>query len=184
MPFGNGDLLSTIGGTTISGINNLTSALSTLNHFNQTPYITQMNNSLVAAINIVSSFALSQIPDVTDSSTLNIISGLSSPSSGSLSGCNLALNFDSWIPSVNQNSSYSTINCTASNGNSGTSSTCSSGVSSTSGGCNGCMDSGQVLNYYQTAGHILLTDLTSRYGVACTFNVELNNVWKNYYSVK
>lgn len=46
------------------------------------------------------------------------------------------------------------------------------------------MDSGQVLNYYQTAGNVLLTDLDSRYGAACTFNFELNNVWENYYSVK
>ena len=143
-----------------------------------------MNNSMTSAVNIVNSFALSEIPDVTDSSTLTILEGLASPTSGTWSGCNSALSSDSWVPSVNQNSSDLTINCTATNGNSGTSSTCSSGVSTTSSGCNGCMDSGQVLNHYLTGGHVLLTDLTSRYGSSCTFNSELNNVWTNYYKVK
>jgi hypothetical protein len=46
------------------------------------------------------------------------------------------------------------------------------------------MDSGQVLNYYLNPTHILLTDLGTRYGAVCTFNDKLNNVWKNYYSVK
>jgi hypothetical protein len=115
---------------------------------------------------------------------LKYFTGLSSPSSGSWTGCNAVLNLDSWVPSVNQDSNFSTINCTTASGNSGTSSSCASGVSSTAGGCNGCMDCDQVLNYYLNPNNTLLTDLNSRYSVGCTFNIELNNVWNNYYSVK
>lgn len=47
------------------------------------------------------------------------------------------------------------------------------------------MDTAQILNYYQkNTDKDLLNDLGVRYGQQCTFNQNLNNIWKNYYLVK
>jgi len=46
------------------------------------------------------------------------------------------------------------------------------------------MDTTTSLHYYRDGSHALMSDLSSRYGASCTFNIKLNNVWTNYYKVK
>ena len=92
-------------------------------------------------------------------------------SSGNWASCNAAFSADSWVPSNNQDTSYSTyIACTVSSGNVGDKTTCTSTLTDNGGNtCAGCMDSTFLMTYYTAAG-TLTTDLNTRYSATCTFN--------------
>lgn len=183
LPFGDGDILSKISTNASASLGLLNGILNTTVNFNSTSYTTPISTSISNVLSVVNQYALSQIVDITDTTSINKLLALQN--CNGQSNCNTNCNNDSWVPS-NSMSSPNTYNftCSATNNNKGNSSTCSSGISSTSGGCSGCMDSAQSLFYYLTPSNNLLTDLSTRYGLTCTFNSILNNVWTNYYKLK
>lgn len=119
--------------------------------------------------------------DVTDLDSTNaaILNTISNPTNNN-AGCNAAFSADSWVPSNNQN----TVSCKVSSGHLAGSTDCSSSITGTN--CYGCIDSSQVLASFYATGNpatTLLNDLNSRYN-SCAFNLVLDNIWTNYYSVR
>lgn len=186
MPYGDGNLIEQFTGTDgYSKIDTFDSIFVTLQDFSATPYLNSIYSNLTVTLSTSLSYGLGQLMDITDTSSINVLSVLANYSKGSYTNCNSNLPADSWVPSNSQSPSSSTIiSCTATNGQSGTATTCSSGVSSTSSGCSGCMDSSEVFFRYLNVANSLPTDLSLRYGSICSFNTILNNVWTNYYKIK
>jgi hypothetical protein len=182
MPFGNGDLLKQIAGSTGSEqITNLSSLFTNMTTFNLSSYLTPIDNNMTALLTTTGNYGLSKLMDLTDTTALSALTSLASPTG---TNCNSNLAKDSWVPSNSQlNTSSTIISCTVASGDAGNSSTCSSGLSSTV-SCKGCMDSAEVLFRYLTPSSSLPTDLSLRYGSICSFNTALNNVWTKYYKVK
>ena len=142
MPFGNGNLIEQVAGTTNANyFNEVKNIFSDITTFNLSGFMTPIVDAQNAALTTTDNYALGKLMDITDPSSLLILLSLSTPSVGSSGSCsNLAA--DSWVPSNSQNSQSSyVINCAVSGGNQGNATTCSSGVASTAGGCSGCMDS-------------------------------------------
>lgn len=170
MPFGNGDILSKIGISAVAGINNLTAVIDELNQFDVNMYRKQIEGNFTIGLSYIREFTSSRIIDVTDSSSLSILSKISKPSLAGYQGCNANLDSDSWVPSDYPNSQYPVIICTSRSGGVGNETTCPNGIAEV-GQCGGCMDSAQILNYYQrNPTSDLNADLASRYGGGCTLN--------------
>lgn len=170
MPFGTGDIVTQVAGSAgaANGINNLTAVISKLNAFNNTEVQGYITGNLTAFTNTANYYAKGDITDL-DSSNAAILNGLSDPSNSSNNGgtCNAAFSSDSWVPSVSQNSSYSTaVSCKVSSGHSALKADCNplSGAN-----CYGCIDSSQVLTLY-TSAVTLQNDLNLKYSAACVFN--------------
>lgn len=170
MPFGNGDILSRIGINAVAGINNLTAVINELNQFDVNMYREQIEGNFTTGLSYIREFASSRIIDVTDASSLAILSKIAEPSIVGYQGCNSNLDSDSWVPSDYPNREYPSIICTSRGGEVGNETTCPKGISEV-GKCGGCMDSAQLLNYYQrNITSDLNSDLAIRYGSDCTFN--------------
>lgn len=183
MPYGDGNIVNKVAGSASAGINNLTSVISSLNTFNNATLENYIAGNLSALYSACKSYANGDISDL-DSTNNNILAGLSDPSnSTNNAGCNAAFSSDSWVPSNNQDTSYSTaISCKVSSG-SGALSNCDTNFATVGTACQGCMDSTQLLTY-PTSGADLVTKLNSRYTAGCAFNALLGNVWDNYYDIK
>lgn len=180
MPFSNGDLVPQIGGTQLAAnFDILRGLFNTLSSFNASFYMSPITLAMTTSTTVISSYALTQILDITDTSSLSILAGLTTCNLFSYPTCNTICSMDSWVPS----NGGLVFPCTSFSSNRGNAATCSSGVATTAGGCSGCMDTTQALHRYVSLA-TLLSDLSLRYGVACTFNVKLYNVWNNYYKVK
>lgn len=185
MPYGDGIIVNKVAGTAAAGINNLTSVISSLKDFNNATLQSYITGNLTALYSACKSYANGDISDL-DTTNNNILAGLSDPTNTTgNAGCNAAFSSDSWVPSNNQDSSYSTaISCKVSNGNSGALSNCDNTFATVGGStCQGCMDSTQLLTY-ASSGANLVTKLDSRYTASCAFNALLGNVWDNYYTIK
>lgn len=171
--------MTAFGGNAINAINNLSSSLTTMNNFNTTYTAATILSAMNAVTSYISNYQNGVILDINDTSSFNILSGLSKASQ--YSSCTATgFTSDSWTPSNSQNPSY--IACQITNGNQASSSSCS-GVSSRSGSCNGCMDTTSTLSSYSSKA-TLLSDLGTRYSGCTTFNNDLANTWNNYYSIK
>lgn len=172
--------MTAFGGNAINAINNLSSSLTSMNSFNTTYTAATILSAMNAVTSYISDYQTGVILDINDTSSFNILSGLSNASQ--YSSCTATgFTSDSWIPSDTQNPSY--IACEITNGNQATSSSCGGSVSSRSGSCNGCMDTTSTLSGY-TSKATLLSDLGTRYSGCTTFNNDLANTWSNYYSIK
>lgn len=184
MPYGNGIIVDKVAGTAAAGINNLTSVISSLKTFNNATLQSYITGNLTALYSGCKSYANSDISDL-DTTNNNFLAGLSDPTNTTGStGCNAAFSSDSWVPSNNQDSSYSTaISCKVSSGSSGALSNCDTNFATVGSACQGCMDSTQLLTY-ASSGANLVSKLDSRYTASCAFNALLGNVWTNYYSIK
>lgn len=183
MPTSSGDLISAIGGSSVNAIQNLSGSLTGIQSFNVSYQVSSLQQAMSVLTTVISNYKAGVLLDITDSSSISILTSISTASS--YSSCTATgFSSDSWIPSDSQNPSY--IACRISSGNNATSSSCSGGNFATRGGtCNGCMDTTSILNtgtYSNTAS--VLAALTSRYPGCTTFNNDLSNIWNNYYLVK
>lgn len=184
MPFGDGNILSKIGVDSVAGINNLTAVLEQLNSFNISAYRQSIEGNMSIGLSSVRDFASARILDLSDTNSLSVLGKIAQPSQAGYQNCNGNLQGDSWVPSDYPNPQYPSISCTSKGGGIGNETTCPNGVASL-GLCQGCMDSSQILNFYQRSpSSDLNADLGVRYGSACSFNQELQNIWKNYYQIK
>lgn len=93
-----------------------------------------------------------QVVDL-DSANFNILRNFANPAS--FSGCSGTFTTDSWVPSNNQNSSYATIPCQSSSGNTGDDVTCTNTLGNTAGHtCAGCFDSTMISTIIPVPGDI------------------------------
>lgn len=53
MPFGNGNIVSVVGGSATNGLNNLTSVISGLSNFSPDSYVSQLNGNLTIVTNTI-----------------------------------------------------------------------------------------------------------------------------------
>ena len=118
MPFGNGNLIEQVAGTTNANyFNEVKNIFRDITTFNLSGFMIPIVDAQNAALTTTDNYALGQLMDITDPPSLLILRSLSTPSAGSTGACsNLAA--DSWVPSNSQSqqSSY-IINCTVSSGN-------------------------------------------------------------------
>jgi hypothetical protein len=172
--------MTAFGGNAVSAINNLSSSLTSMNSFNTTYQASVILSAMTAVTSYISNYQTGVILDITDSSSISVLSTLSQPTQ--YSSCTATgFTSDSWIPSNNENPVY--IACQIANGNQASSSSCAGGVSSRSGTCNGCMDTTSTLNSYSSLA-TLLSHLNTRYSGCTAFNSDLSNTWNNYYKIK
>lgn len=172
--------MTAFGGNAASALTNLSSSLTSMNSFNTTYTASVILSAMTAVTSWITNYQTGVVLDITDSSSINVLTSLSQ--SSSYSSCTATgFTSDSWVPSNSQNPTY--ISCRISGGNQASSSSCSGGVASRGGSCNGCMDTTSTLNGYSSQA-TLLSDLNSRYSGCTTFNSDLSNTWGNYYSIK
>ena len=134
MPFGNGDLVSTLTTNTAAsdGLNSLSDMIKEFNKFDVvtlkadiTANFTNLENAAADVVNGVDT-------DL-DSANYNILKALSYPTNTTLkTNCNAAFDLDSWVPSNSQTA----ISCRVSSGT-GNLANCPTIGAAT---CKGCMD--------------------------------------------
>ena len=147
--------------------------------FNTTYQASILLSAMTQVTSTISNYASGVILDITDQSSIDILTKLSN--AANYSSCTATgFTSDSWIPCNDQNPEY--ISCQISGGNKAYSSSCS-GVASRGGSCRGCMDTTSVLNSYSSLA-TLKSDLGTRYSGCTTFNDDLSNTWNNYYKIK
>lgn len=121
--------------------------------------------------------------DISDLNAVNnaILSGFSFPSNATNSASCTGFT-DSWVPSNNQDSNYSTaIPCQSASGSVGQLSNCNSNFAGAT--CSGCMDTTQLLTQQATSAAVIAA-VKSKYGTNCAFASILGNTWTNYFSKK
>jgi tetrahydromethanopterin S-methyltransferase subunit B len=184
MPFGDGNIVNSVGGGATAGLNNLTSVISGLGSFSASNYTTTLTSSLTSVFDLISAYTKGQITDLSQTNDFSALTTISNPANYPL--CTDS-NFlaDSWVPSINQWTNYSSIPCKATNGNTGTPTPCGNVITTVSASCSGCMDTTLLMTLYNTAGN-LGTALSTRYptGTCTAFINDMENVWTNYYSIK
>jgi hypothetical protein len=182
MPFGDGNIVSVVGGNATNGLNNLTSVISGLSSFSPDTYVTQLSGNLTLITNTITYYALGQISDL-DSAGFAALTKIANPTQ--YSGCSNA-NYlaDSWVPSNSQLTNVSYISCTATNGNTGNPTSCGGSITASTATCRGCMDTTLITNIYATK--VAFTNaLNTRYSSTCAaFVTDMGNVWTYYFSVK
>ena len=180
-----GDLMTALGGGAVNAVNNLSSSITGISNMNITQESASVQADLTSLTNAITNYQTGVVNDITDTSSIAIITTLSQASS--YSGCTTpAFASDSWIPSTSQSPVYSA--CQINGGNNATGVVCSgANFAAASGGCDGCMDTTSILNTatYGTKASVL-TALNNRYsaGGCSTFNNEMANTWANYYKIK
>lgn len=185
MPFGDGVIVNKVGGSATTGLNSLTTVISNLKSFNNATLQGYISGNLTALTTMINAYANGDISDL-DAANNNILLGISDPTNTTnkascttiSSGTTTKFSLDSWVPSNNQNYSYSTaISCQVSSGNTGTKVSCASSIP---GACSGCMDTSQLFTLRGTKTDIQ-NDLIARYGAGCVFATTMGNIWQNYY---
>lgn len=106
-----------VAGTAANGLNNLTSVISNLDAYDNVTLEAYITGNLTILVNTVDAYANGDISDL-DITNNNILAAFSDPTTSSIySGCSVA---DSWVPSNNQNASFSTaISCKNTSGHTG-----------------------------------------------------------------
>lgn len=181
MPYGDGNLVTTVGGSAANGLNNLTSVISSLKTFDNVTLQSMIASNLSMLVSTANSYANGDISDL-DTINNNILAGLSEPTnSTNNAGC---VGFiDSWVPSNNQIYTYPTaITCKSNAGVTGQLSNCNSNFGP-NGVCQGCMDTTQLLTLQSTALAVQ-NAIKTKYGASCSFASILSNSWVNYFSKK
>jgi hypothetical protein len=110
MPYGDGKIVTTVAGSAADGLNNLTSVISSLKSFDNATLESYITGNLTALTTAVDSYSNGDISDL-DTTNNNILKGFSNYSNTTNNaGCTGFT--DSWVPSNNQSTSYSTaISC-------------------------------------------------------------------------
>lgn len=177
-----GDIVSALGGGGISQLTNLSNAFTNINNFSGTGQAASLTSFLNDAIDGIAGYGIGRYTDLPDTASKDILNNIANRSI--YGGCaNALFPLDSWVP--NTMSNQTTVPCTISGGNTGTTTPCSGNFASGAGTCNGCMDTYELF-YNNASGAAVATSLATRYGAvgACgTFNSDLGNVWTNYYTV-
>lgn len=79
MPFGDGDLITALGGNQISSdISKINSVMNVVSTFNSTTYLTPIKIALNSTLTVINHYALSKIGDLSDSPSISIIKSLQS----------------------------------------------------------------------------------------------------------
>ena len=182
MPFGDGNIVNTVGGSAKDGLNNLTSVITSLSSFNNTLLEGYISSNLSILVSTTNAYANGDISDL-DITNNNILAGFSNPSNTTNSAsCNGSF-VDSWVPSNSQNSSFSTaIPCQSNSASKGSYSTCDASFAPTS-TCKGCMDTTKILTREATAAAVIAA-VKGKYGTSCAFATILGNTWTNYFNKK
>jgi len=171
LPSSTGDLATALGGSSISAIQNLSSALTSIGNFN----ITYQANLLLTAMNqvttVISNYQSGVVNDISDTSSISILTKISNASA--YSRCSTSyFATDSWIPSVVQSLTY--VGCLVANANNPTSAICGgANFTSAGGSCNGCLDITSIFNTGSYANKAaVLNALNNRYSATgcSTFN--------------
>jgi hypothetical protein len=146
IPGGDGNIINSIAsGDSQAALNNLTSVINTMGTFNSTEIQGWISGNLTIFVDTVASWCKGEIPDL-DTTNINILVNLATPSSASWTSCNAPFSSESWIPSTKPNTTISTVlTCKVSSANKGDDVTCTnSGTNLINNGgnvCGGCMDS-------------------------------------------
>jgi hypothetical protein len=183
MPFGDGRIVSTIAGSAANGLNNLTNVITGISSFDNVTFQTYITGNLSALVTTANAYANSDISDL-DATNSNILAGLSDPANTTNNiNCNSSFTSDSWVPSNNQNTSYSTaVSCKVTSANTGSISTCSATLTPTT-TCKGCMDTTQLLSQITSSTNVA-SAIQGKYGSSCAFGTILSNTWTNYFNKK
>lgn len=183
MSFGDGQIVSTIAGSAANGLNNLTSVITSISSFDNVTLQSYISGNLSALVTMANSYANGDISDL-DTTNSNILAGLSDPTNTTNNiNCNSSFAADSWVPSNNQNTSYSTaVSCKVSSGGIGSISTCSATLTPTT-TCYGCMDTTQLLSQITSSTNVA-SAIQGKYGSSCAFGNILSNAWTNYFNKK
>jgi hypothetical protein len=182
MPYGDGVIVNTVGGSAANGINNLTSVISSLKSFDNVTLQTYITSNLAVLANTANAYANGDISDL-DSANSNILARFSDATDAvNKVGCNASFS-DSWVPSNNQDGSYPTaVPCKSTSGQTGSLATCDATFGPTT-TCRGCMDTTQLLTL-QASAAATNTAIRNKYGVSCAFATVLGNAWTNYFNKK
>jgi hypothetical protein len=82
MPFGDGDLISELGGTQISSdIDKINSVMNVVTNFSSATYLTPIQTAMDSTLTLINQYALSKIGDLNDSTSISKIKVLQSCSS-------------------------------------------------------------------------------------------------------
>jgi len=179
--------IETSTGVDVSALNSLSDSLTDANSFNSTAYTNDINAATSGVQTEIDDYVSGKTPDITDSSSINILKTASQPSN--FNGTCLAdLMKDSWVYS-NLNTSF--ISCKISSGNVVDSGDCAAQANiqaAPTGTCQGCMDSHVIFKdiYLGSSRFVVQSDLVSRYsGCASTnFPAYMGGIWESYYQVK
>ena len=181
---GNGDLITAVAPSSAATLKNLSSTLTSSNSFNADQKIADINTALSTIQTQIDNFNKGYTPDITDTSALAALVGISDPANFNTGGCTGAIGADSW-PVSNGNSSFTPCKI------SGTvrlssDAACNSraNIMAAATTCKGCMDTTSIFNAYYTAvaRGSLVTDLNTRYSNGCpSFTTAFGNIWDNYY---
>lgn len=186
---GSGDIMSAVGGASISGtLNNLTNAINQTNSYNTTNLTNMINTANTNITGTITAVKDGVILDVSDTDSATTLSNIASMNT--YGGCQST---DSYPPSM---TNTSTIGCSVSGGatikpTSATGGTCTwanfnQGIGSTTAACKGCIDTSLLMNAYYS-DIVTATGwnavLNTKYG-PCSWNNDFGNVWNNYYSIK
>jgi hypothetical protein len=185
MPFGDGKIISQVGGTAADGLNNLTSVINNMFTFNDTYLLSLITSNMTKLKDEATKYATGQISDL-DSTNNQHLSGFSNPSNSTNNANCAGFSSDSWVPSNSQiTSDANYIPCKVSTGNVGDDTTCTSATftNAPSQTCGGCMDTTKLLSSF-TLQIDVVNAAKAKYGLSCNFAPVLGNVWLNYYSEK
>ena len=181
MPLGDGNIVNTVGDSVTTDLNSLTNVITSLSTFNNATLQSYISSNLSALWTNTSYYANGDISDL-DTTNNNILASYSY-STNTTNNASCTGFTDSWVPSNNQQTSYSTtIPCQSTSGNTGSLSTCDASFAP-SGTCKGCMDTTQLLTQHANAAAVV-TAVKSKYGASCAFATILGNTWTNYFTKK
>lgn len=77
MPFGDGDILTKIGGANVTTyLGQINGVMKTITGFNVTTYTTPISTAMSSVLSVINQYALSQIIDISDSTSINKLLGL------------------------------------------------------------------------------------------------------------
>lgn len=170
MPFGNGNLISTVGGTAADGLNNLTSVISSIGSFDAATYQSWVMSNWTALTTATGHYLSDYILDL-DSSSVAILKSVSDPTNSVYkAGCNGVYATDSWVPATSMDSTKSGyVPCRVSSSNTGNIGSCDATFADVGGNtCGGCMDSTSLTALWLSAASAT-SNAQARYGVGCKF---------------
>jgi len=175
MPFGNGDLMASMGIASLSSLNNLTSLFSYFDTIDITSINSQISNGVNQLASTVGDYGWSKVPDINNYSQLIFMAN-----SSNYLGCtdpNFLL--DSYVPSNLQSPQY--VSCATAGNNAG-STECTGNFNPKGGSCYGCLDVAQIFQLIPpTSGALITAAVMVRYSgnVGCaSFASDLGNIWQ------
>lgn len=189
MPFGNGDLLSTMGISALTPLNDLSSMFSDFKNFDVTTINSQVLSGANDLLTTVNEYIDGVKPDIADTSYLDVLANPANDPACAAASPNFLL--DSYVPSNAQNPVYTA--CTRPGNNADETSCTNNGGANfnpRASPCFGCLDASRIfrgINSVTFSGSEFATvhaAVYARYGsvAACnTFANKIGNLWIGYH---